>query len=40
MLNLSLLNFREKEEVEGTFRIHADEDDDRLAQNGTAILIA
>ena len=40
LLNLSLLNFSEKEEVERTFRIHANEDDDHLAQGRTVILIA
>ena len=38
-LNLSLLNFSEKEEVERTFRIHANEDDDHLVQGGAVISI-
>ena len=40
LLNLSLLNFSEKEEAERTFKIHANEDDDHLAQGRTVILIA
>ena len=30
LLNLSLLNFSEKEEVERTLKIHANEDDDHF----------
>ena len=40
LLNLSLLNLSEKEEVERTFRINANEDDDNLVQSGAVILIA
>ena len=39
LLNLSLLNLSEKEEVKRTFRIHANEDDDHLVQGGAVILI-
>ena len=39
LLNLSLLNLSEKEEVERTFRIHANDDDDHLVQGGAVILI-
>ena len=39
-LNLNLLNVSEKEEVEITFRIHANEDDDHLVQSRAVIVIA
>ena len=39
LLNLSLLNLSEKEEVERTFGINANEDDDHLVQGGAVILI-
>ena len=38
LLNLSPLSLSEKEEVERTFRIHANEDDDHLVQNRTVKL--
>ena len=39
LLNLSLLNLSEKEEVQRTLRIHANEDDDHLVQGGAVMLI-
>ena len=39
LINLSLLNLSEKEEMERTFRINANEDDDHLVQGGAVILI-
>ena len=38
-MRLSLLNLSEKGDVERTFRIHANEDDDHLVHGGAVILI-